>query len=81
MNIVVLASICIQCVLSLWSTPVILSLSFYLVIGGSDDVNNLHKQNKLVGLLEEQHDYEYDLIVLGGGSGGLSAAKVRDNIF
>ena len=55
--------------------------SLSLVTGGSDDVNNLHKQNKLVGLLEEQHDYEYDLIVLGGGSGGLSAAKVRDNIF
>ena len=57
------------------------SLSLSLVTGGSDDVNNLHKQNKLVGLLEEQHDYEYDLIVLGGGSGGLSAAKVRDDNF
>ena len=55
--------------------------SLCLVTGGSDDVNNLHKQNKLVGLLEEQHDYEYDLIVLGGGSGGLSAAKVRDDNF
>ena len=55
--------------------------SLSAVTGGSDDVNNLHKQNKLVGLLEEQHDYEYDLIVLGGGSGGLSAAKVRDDNF
>lgn len=37
----------------------------------------LHNENRLLPLFEESHDYDYDLIVIGGGSGGLSAAKVR----
>ena len=36
----------------------------------------LHSENKLLPLIQQDGDYEYDLIVIGGGSGGLAAAKV-----
>lgn len=51
-------------------------------IGGCDDTFKFHDQNKLLPLLgvgdgvQESHPYQYDLVVIGGGSGGLAASKV-----
>lgn len=43
-------------------------------IGGCDDVLNMDKAGKLSELLKPV-SYDYDLIVIGGGSGGLAASK------
>lgn len=42
-------------------------------VGGYEELHRLEKSGALKSWLE-QHDY--DLIVIGGGSGGLAAAKV-----
>ena len=34
-----------------------------------------HKQNLLLSMIQGDN-YEYDLVVIGGGSGGLAASKV-----
>lgn len=45
-------------------------------IGGNDDTQKLHAEGKLVPLVKAvAHNYEYDIIVIGGGSGGLAASK------
>jgi len=43
-------------------------------IGGNDDMMALHKEAKLMQKIRG-HSYDYDLIVIGGGSGGLAASK------
>ena len=45
-------------------------------IGGCDDVHAIYENGKLSQLLQD-HSFEYDLIVIGGGSGGLAASKVN----
>ncbi|RWS08215.1 Thioredoxin reductase 1: cytoplasmic-like protein [Dinothrombium tinctorium] len=42
--------------------------------GGCDDTMAAHERGALQDMLED-HPYEYDLVVIGGGSGGLSASK------
>jgi len=45
-------------------------------IGGCDDTLRLHAEEKLLGLVNsEDHGYDYDIVVIGGGSGGLAASK------
>lgn len=54
-------------------------------IGGCDDTFAAHQKYGLLSLLKGEqmdtttndvHSYDYDLIVIGGGSGGLAASKV-----
>lgn len=44
-------------------------------IGGCDDTVAKHEKGVLMPLVRG-HDHQYDLIVIGGGSGGLPTAKV-----
>lgn len=46
-------------------------------VGGCDATLQAHKDGKLAELLSGVQ-YDYDLIVIGGGSGGLAASKVSD---
>jgi len=45
-------------------------------IGGCDDTLKLQAEGKLVNMCNSgAHNFDYDLIVIGGGSGGLAASK------
>jgi hypothetical protein len=46
-------------------------------VGGCDATVQAHLDGRLGELLSGVH-YDYDLIVIGGGSGGLAASKVSD---
>ena len=46
-------------------------------IGGADDTTKLHEEGKLMNLITPpSENYTYDMIVIGGGSGGLACSKV-----
>ena len=45
-------------------------------VGGCDDTLKMHADNKLLPAVQAgDHNYDYDIIVIGGGSGGLAASK------
>ena len=44
-------------------------------IGGADTVSELLREGQLWPLIRDDK-YEYDLVVIGGGSGGLACSKV-----
>lgn len=46
-------------------------------VGGCDNTIKAHGEGRLLELLNKPK-YDYDLIVIGGGSGGLAASKVFD---
>lgn len=54
--------------------------TFNFITGGCDDTLKLHRDGKLKTTVdpnvEPEESYDYDLIVIGGGSGGLAASKV-----
>lgn len=46
-------------------------------VGGCDATIQAHEDGRLAEFLSNVQ-YDYDLIVIGGGSGGLAASKVSD---
>ena len=49
----------------------------FIFSGGCDDTLKAHSENRLMSMINPPTDkYDYDLIVIGGGSGGLAASKV-----
>ncbi len=48
------------------------------VSGGCDDTLKAHSENRLLQMVNGPSDvtYDFDLVVIGGGSGGLAASKV-----
>ena len=49
---------------------------FLCVVGGCDSTLLAHSENRLLPMINPPQNYDYDLAVIGGGSGGLAAAKV-----
>lgn len=44
-------------------------------VGGCDDTFALHDSEQLAKLINDIPQYDFDLVVIGGGSGGLAASK------
>ena len=53
-------------------------MTFPYIIGGSDTTLDLLNEGKLFAT--ENSSMDYDLVVIGGGSGGLSCAKEAANL-
>ncbi|XP_050694209.1 thioredoxin reductase 1, cytoplasmic-like [Eriocheir sinensis] len=50
-------------------------------VGGCDDTLSAHASGDLMRLINKgEHTYDYDMVVIGGGSGGLAASKEAANL-
>ncbi|XP_052213921.1 thioredoxin reductase 1, cytoplasmic-like isoform X3 [Dreissena polymorpha] len=50
-------------------------------LGGCDDTFKAHAENKLLPMINaSNHSFDFDLIVIGGGSGGLAASKTAADL-
>ncbi|ROT75942.1 hypothetical protein C7M84_005499 [Penaeus vannamei] len=50
-------------------------------LGGADATIGAHSKGELLPMINKaQHNYDYDFIVIGGGSGGLAASKEAANL-
>ena len=61
--------------LKTWNTHI-----FFLLSGGYDDLTSAYRAGNLLDMINAKvstDKYDYDLAVIGGGSGGLAAAKVN----
>ncbi len=53
---------------------------FAIVAGGADATLKAHGENALLPMINPSTtEFEFDLVVIGGGSGGLAAAKVSSH--
>jgi len=50
-------------------------------LGGADDTFKAHTEGRLMSMVNKStHNYDYDYIVIGGGSGGLASSKEAANL-
>merc|ERR1712106_208082 len=50
-------------------------------LGGADDTFKANSEGRLMGMVNKKtHSYDYDYIVIGGGSGGLASSKEAANL-